>query len=167
MRPFALLLPMAISTLTSLNAQQPTGSIDVPSGVQLALEAKGAGVQIYSCTGMTVGAKWVLTALDAKLLDSSGKEIGTHSSGPTWKLTDGSKVQGELVAHQGALDANSIPWLLLRTKPGTATGKLANVAFIRRTQTHGGAPPETGCDNSKTSKIIKIPYIATYSFYTR
>jgi hypothetical protein len=107
-----------------------------------------------------------LKAPDAKLLDDSGKEIGSHFAGPTWKLADGSQVQGALVASMPSPEAGSVPWLLLRAKPGTATGTFANVAFIRRTETHGGAAPESGCQTSvDAGKTAQIPYSATYTFY--
>ncbi len=167
MRVLTALIIASLSSM-SLGAQQPTGSIDAPVGMQLVLQAKGAGVQIYSCTNTPQGLKWVLKAPDAKLLDSAGEEIGTHFAGPTWKLTDGSQVQGEAVANQPSPEANSVPWLLLKTKAGTASGKFAKVAFIRRTETHGGTAPKEGCENStQLNRTIPMPYTAIYSFYSK
>jgi hypothetical protein len=112
------------------------------------------------------GFKWVLSGPDAKLLDATGKMIGSHFAGPTWKLLDGSQVQGELVASQPAPEANSVAWLLLRAKAGTATGTLANVEFIRRTETHGGVADASQCKSSQDAgKTVQIPYMATYTFY--
>jgi hypothetical protein len=127
------------------------------------LEAKGVGFQIYTCTDAPTWPKWVLTAPDAKLVDASGKTIGSHFAGPTWKLEDGSQVQGERIASRPAPEAGSVAWLLLGAKAGTATGKLANIAFIRRTETHGGAASESAC---KTGDTARVSYTATYTFYT-
>ena len=130
------------------------------------LQAKGDGVQIYVCSGTHDVFKWTLKAPDAKLLNASGKMIGSHFAGPTWRLLDGSRVQGELITSQPAPEANSVAWLLLRAKVGTATGSLANVEFIRRTETHGGVAAESDCQNSHDAgKTIQIPYTATYTFY--
>ncbi len=120
--------------------------------------AKGAGVQIYTCTD----GRWVLKGPDAKLLDGHGKQLGTHFAGPTWKLQDGSEVKGKAIASQPSTDSTSVAWLLLEAVPGSGTGKLAAVTYIRRTATHGGAASTDGC----TGGEISVPYTATYSFYT-
>ena len=148
--------------MATLHAQQTDGSIDPPPGVHSVLEAKGVGFQIYTCTDTPTGPKWVLTAPDAKLLDASGKTIGSHFAGPTWKLEDGSQVQGERIGSRPAPEAGSVAWLLLRAKAGTGTGKFANIAFIQRTETHGGAAAESACTTGDTSRV---PYTATYTFY--
>ncbi len=141
------------------------GPIDVPvEAANIVLQAKGSGVQIYICTDAPGGAKWVLKAPDAKLQDASGKTIGTHFAGPTWKLLDGSQVQGELIASMPSLEPGAVPWLLLRAKPGTATGAFANVGFIRRTETHGEVAPQTVCADGQTEPVH---YAATYTFYTK
>jgi hypothetical protein len=163
MRILAASLIAAAVSITALHAQQPDGSIDVPAGAHAVLEAKGVGFQIYTCTDTPTGPKWVLTAPDAKLLDASGKTIGSHFAGPTWKLEDGSQVQGERIASKAAPEVGSVAWLLLRAKDGTATGKLANIAFIRRVQTHGGTAAESACTAGDTSRVS---YTATYTFYT-
>lgn len=167
MRILAVSLIVAAVLVAPLHAQQTGATIDPPAGAQVLLQAKGDGVQIYSCTSTPAATKWVLKAPDAKLLDAAGKLIGTHFAGPTWKLNDGSQVQGELVANQPPTEAGSVAWLLLRAKAGTATGALANVAFIRRTETHGGAAPASGCENPQDAdKTVQVPYIATYTFYS-
>ena len=63
-------------------------------------------------------------------------------------------------------EVNSVAWLLVGAKAGTATGKLADVKFIRRTETHGGVAPESGCQSTgDAGKTARIPYTATYTFY--
>lgn len=150
----ALIAPIAL-------AAQPTlpPSVDVPPGATLLLEAKGDGVQIYSCKN----SKWILKAPDAKLLDAQGNVIGTHFAGPTWHLSDGSEVKGQAIGSQPSPDAASVPWLLLRAVSGSGKGKLADVSYIRRSETHGGVAPEAACTTGETS----VPYTATYSFYKK
>jgi len=168
MRPPAASLIAAALSLLPLNAQQPASSIDPPANARVVLQAKGEGFQIYTCSTAQAGLKWTLKAPDAKLLDASGKVIGSHFAGPTWKLTDGGQVQGELIASQPSPETNSVAWLLLRAKTGTATGSLSTVALIRRTETHGGAAPTTGCQiPSDVGKTAQIPYTATYTFYSQ
>jgi hypothetical protein len=150
-----------IAFAVSLGAEQVSESIDLPRDARVVLQAKGDGVQIYACTAANDGAKWVLKGPDAKLMDAAGKTIGSHFAGPTWKLEDGS-----LMASQPAPQANSVAWLLLRAKPGTATGALAAVAFVRRTETQGGVAPALSCVNGyDLGTTVRILYSATYTFY--
>jgi hypothetical protein len=166
MRVLAASLIAAAVSILPLSAQQTGGSIDPPAGTRTVLQAKGDGVQIYVCSSAHDGFKWTLKAPDAKLLDASGKIIGSHSAGPTWRLLDGGQVQGELIASKPAPEPNSVAWLLLRAKAGTAVGSLAGVQFLRRTETHGGVAPESDCQNSNDAgKTVQIPYTATYTFY--
>jgi len=170
--PAAALLIAAALTLLSpwpLTAQQPAGSIDPPPGSRVLLQVKGEGAQIYTCSTTQDGVKWVLKAPDARLLDSAGKVIGRHFAGPTWQLSEGGKikgqVQGELVASKPSPDSGSAAWLLLRAKAGS--GSLARVAFIRRSQTSGGAAPASGCAApSDAGMSDRVPYTAAYTFYS-
>jgi hypothetical protein len=168
MRPLLACAIAATLSLLALNAQQIAPSTDPPPSARVVLEAKGDGVQIYTCSTAPDGLKWVFKAPDAKLLDASGKVIGSHFAGPTWKLTDGGEIQGELIASKPAPAADSVPWLLLHAKPGTAVGSMAGVEFIRRTATHGGVAPASGCGSSADAgKTQEAAYTATYTFYTR
>ena len=162
----ASLIAVAVSILT-LSAQQTGDPTDPPVGTRVVLQATGDGVQIYVCSNAHDGLKWILKGPDAKLLDASGKVIGSHFAGPTWKLMDDSQVQGQLITSRPAPDVNSVPWLLLRAKSGTATGGLASVEFIRRTETRGGVAAESDCQNPQDAgKTAQIHYTATYTFYT-
>ena len=141
-----------------LQGKPAPSSVETPAGAQLLMEAAGEGSQVYTCTD----EHWTLKAPDAQLLDGQGQVIGTHFAGPTWRLQDGSEIKGKAIANQPAQDASSVPWLLLQAVPGSGSGKLANVAYIRRTQTQGGVAPTAGCSSGEQ----RVPYKAKYSFYT-
>jgi Protein of unknown function (DUF3455) len=141
-----------------LEGQQVPSTIDVPPGTRLLMQAKGEGVQVYVCTEGT----WTLKAPDAKLLDTQDKVIGEHFAGPTWKLNDGSQVRGKMIASQRSPDAGSVPWLLLAAVPQSGSGKFADVVYIRRTDTRGGAAPTGPCSGER-----RIAYSASYSFYEK
>jgi hypothetical protein len=156
----ALILLTALIPSVASIAQQTPSSIDLPPGThELLLQAKGEGVQIYSCTD----GKWTLKAPDAKLLDAQAAVIGTHFAGPTWKLNDGSEVKGKAIASQPSPDAGSVPWLLIQATPNSGSGQFADATYIRRTETHGGAAPKESC----TTEESRQPYTATYSFYSK
>ncbi|HEY1499012.1 MAG TPA: DUF3455 domain-containing protein [Acidobacteriaceae bacterium] len=157
---------VSFGLILAAGAQQPAGSIDVPAGARVVLEARGEGVQIYACKDTGGSIAWVLTGPEARLLDGAGKQIGKHLAGPRWELTDGSAVQGVLMASRPSPETGSVAWLLLRAKPGTATGKMSEVAFIRRTETHGGAADPSGCrDAGDVGRTTRVAYDAHYAFY--
>ena len=134
-------------------------SIELPAGTQLLLQVEGEGAQVYTCTDQ----HWTLKAPDAKLLNEGGQVIGSHFAGPTWQLQDGSEVKGKMIASQPSTKPSSVPWLLVQAVPGSGSGKLASVSYIRRTETEGGAAPATPCTGGEE----RVPYKAKYSFYTK
>jgi hypothetical protein len=97
---------------------------------------------------------------------SGTRSPGTHGDGPVWNYEDGSSIQGVLAAKSNAPDQGSIPWLLLKAVNPTRTGILTTVEFIRRSDTHGGVAPVTGCDAAHQGELARVPYTATYTFYT-
>ena len=165
MRPPAASLIAAALSLLPLNAQQPASSIDPPANARVVLQAKGEGFQIYTCSTAQAGLKWTLKAPDAKLLDASGKVIGSHFAGPTWKLKDGSEVTGKAAAHVDSLGGESIPWLLVNVVEHAGKGLLTNVTTIQRVRTHGGMPPDDVCDAAHVNTESKSSYSADYYFY--
>ncbi len=133
---------------------------------EVVLLAHASGSQIYTCHAGPDGKfTWTLKAPDAELKDASGKVIGSHSAGPTWKLKDGSEVTGKAAAHADSDDPNSIPWLLVDAVGHSGNGLLANVTTIQRLNTHGGKPPAQGCDESHHDAETKTNYTADYYFY--
>jgi hypothetical protein len=150
-------LSLIAYSILLLQGKQPSSSVEVPAGTGLLLEAAGEGSQIYAC----IDGHWILKAPDAKLLDEHGQVIGTHFAGPTWRLEDGSEIKGKAIASRPAQDTSSVPWLLVQAVPGSGSGKLANVLYIRRTETHGGAAPTDACGSGEQ----RVPYRAKYSFY--
>ena len=132
-------------------SQPATMSVEPPAGVTLLLAASGDGAQVYTCTE----GHWTLKAPDAKLLDDHGQVIGTHFAGPTWRLNDGSEVKGKMIASRPASDGSSVPSLLLQAVPGSGTGKLADVTYIGRTDTHGGAADEQTMHQRRTASALQ------------
>jgi len=162
-RDLGFLEPSGVETkaakdLAFYMSQPATVSVEPPAGATLLLSAKGDGVQIYTCESN----KWTLKAPDARLLDEHGETIGTHFAGPTWRLKDGSEVKGKVIASRPASDGSSVATLLLEAVPASGTGKLANVTYISRTDTHGGSADNKPCSKGEE----RVPYTATYSFYT-
>jgi hypothetical protein len=144
------------SNSTPTGTQEKTVRFDDSSTATLVLQARGEGVQIYTCVKDADWA-WKLKAPDATLFDDK------HFGGPTWRLDDGSEVQGRLM--ESKQQAGTIPWLILAAKSTGGEGRLARVNAVRRTETQGGVAPAGGCDAEHAGAEQRIPYSATYSFY--
>jgi hypothetical protein len=162
-RTHHLLILNATLFATAATAQNPT---EPPPSQHPIFTVTGKGVQIYTCQQSAAGTQWVLQAPEATLIDASGKSVGTHGAGPIWKSNDGSAVKGELLQKSESPEATSIPWLLLKATSPSGSGIMTRVEFIRRSDTHGGASPTTGCDAQHLSAVSRVPYTATYTFYS-
>jgi hypothetical protein len=158
-----LLLAATLSMAPAALAQNPTTP---PPTQHPILTVTGKGVQIYICQQAAAGPQWTLQAPEATLIDASGKPVGTHGAGPIWKSNDGSSVKGEVLQKSASPEATSIPWLLLKAVGPSGSGIMTRVEFIRRSDTYGGASPATGCDAQHLNAISRVPYTATYTFYS-
>jgi hypothetical protein len=130
---------------------------------------QGVGVQIYHCAMQGGGFQWVFDSPEAKLFDAAtDRQLGTHSAGPTWTWSDGSAITGKVLQKEASPDLTAIPWLLLETKAsGSTTGALTGIAFVRRSNTQAGIAPTIGCDATHVDNLLRVPYEATYTFYTK
>ena len=158
-----LLLAASLSIAAATQTQNPT---DPPPGQHVIITVTGKGVQIYECQLVANAPQWVFQAPDASLYDASGAKVGVHGAGPSWRYFDGSSVKGEVVAKSASPDPTSIPWLLLKAASDDSSGIMAKVEFIRRSDTHGGNAATTGCDAKHISSASRVPYTATYTFYS-
>jgi len=136
-----------------------------PKGAVVLFEFAADGVQTYACEAKDQGYAWAFHGPEAALFDAQGRQIGTHAAGPTWKLADGSSVVGEKIAEAAAPEPHAVPWLLLRVKSHDGAGQLANAAWIRRMNTHGGPAPAGGCDAAHLGETARMRYSATYQFF--
>lgn len=56
-----------------------------PAYAGIAMELRGKGVQIYTCTADRPAFAWQLKAPDAMLSDAQDRPVGRHFAGPTWQ----------------------------------------------------------------------------------
>jgi hypothetical protein len=141
-------------------------SIQVPAGEEVVLFVHASGSQIYACQAAAGDRfSWTLKGPEAELRDRNDKVIGQHSAGPTWKLKDGSEVTGKPAAQVDSLDADSIPWLLVKVASNSGKGVLSKVTSIQRVHTKGGKPPAEGCDAAHHDAESKSSYTADYYFF--
>ncbi len=158
----ALCIFFAAATVQA-QQQDPT---QPPASEHPILTLRAAGSQIYACQQVDRSYRWIFVAPAARLFDSTGNEVATHGDGPVWNYQDGSSIQGVVQAKSASPDSSSIPWLLLKAANPQRTGILTTVDFIRRSDTHGGVAPTTGCDAGHQGDITRVPYTAIYTFYS-
>ena len=160
---------MGCASSSAVETPEVPEALRPPPDQELFLEALATGVQIYECTATQDKPphfQWVFKAPEAELFDRSGRKIGKHYAGPTWESTDGSKVVGEVKARYGGPDASAIPWLLLSAKSVTGKGTFAQTKSIQRVRTEGGSSPSESCGPAQVRHVVRVPYRATYYFYT-
>jgi hypothetical protein len=135
-------------------------ALQVPAGHSRAFAARGEGVQIY--TWSAASSSWVFQSPSAVLFEDGRRVVGIHYAGPTWQSTDGSKVVGSKLT-AATVDADAIPWLLLKAASTAGSGIYADITFIQRLHTKGGlAPTQAG---SFDGQQALVPYSAEYLFY--
>jgi hypothetical protein len=138
-----------------------------PATAHLKLTAEGLGVQTYNCTANADSFHWLFVAPEATLFDpATHQPIGKHGAGPTWEMNDGSAITGKVLKTSPAPAAANIPWLLLEAHSTGTDGALSNITFVRRANTQAGVAPATGCDAAHQGTTVRVPYEATYTFYT-
>ena len=162
-RTHHLLILSATLFATAATAQNSTTP---PPTQHPILTVTGKGVQIYTCQQSAAGPQWVLQAPEARLIDASGNPVNTHDAKPIWKSNDESTVKDEILQKSPSPENASIPWLLLKAVNPSGSGIMTRVEFIRRSDTHGGASPTTGCDAQHLNAVSRVPYTATYTFYS-
>jgi hypothetical protein len=160
LRLFALAIVLgACSKATPPLAPPAAPQAIKPDGAEIVVaKAFATGSQVYECRD----AKWTLSGPDAELKDERGTRIGRHFAGPTWELSDGSKVVAEVVQRADAPVPDAVPWLLLRAKTVEGKGALDRITFIQRVDTVGGRAPAAPCS---AEPRLAVPYSATYYFY--
>jgi Protein of unknown function (DUF3455) len=140
-----------------------------PATEKIAFSLSGKGVQVYECRAKQDNAgqfEWAFKSTEAELFNDANAKVGKHYEGPTWEAEDGSKVKGEVKAKSDAPDATAIPWLLLEAKGAEGSGMFAKVKSIQQIDTMGGVAPTTICAQANSGTEEKVPYSATYNFYT-
>lgn len=149
-----------------LAAPETPAALAAPGGASPFLETFATGVQVYECTRKPDSSfEWAFKAPVAALSDRSGRLVGEHYAGPTWKAADGSTIAGEVKARDPGPTPSAIPWLLLSAKSNSGPGIFADAKFVQRVATVGGLAPAGGCTESTLKHEAHVPYTASYFFY--
>ena len=167
----AAALLAACASSPSMQAFEQGGlppAVQVPAGHKVFLETVGIGEITYECRAKAAMAgqfEWVFAGPDAKLLNRSGKSVGTYYGPPaTWAGLDGVKLTGAQVAVAPAAPG-SIPLQLVKANAASGAGMLSGTTYIQRVATMGGVAPAAACaqGNVGTKQVVK--YQADYIFW--
>ncbi len=147
-------------------------AIRAPAGDRLAHTAYAKGVQVYRCVALKDDAakgEWAFQGPETELFSNAGMSrlIGRLTPGPTWEGIDGSKVSGAIKAATPAPAPESVRWLLFEVTSKSGSGLLENISSVQRVDTAGGRPPPGHCSKNQLDATIRVPYTATFHFYTR
>jgi hypothetical protein len=171
-RYLVLLFGLGLSSVACSSTEAPLAPpvtpavLNVSPDQRVVLKLTGKGAQVYACSAHDLGRfDWTLARPDADLLDAQGNVVGKHGRGPTWELSGGGQVAGEVKAKVDAPDPGAIPWLLLEAKSSSWQGILTKVKSIQRVNTKGGKAPAGECDANHVGAEARVAYEADYFFY--
>jgi len=137
-----------------------------PENCAIVLAVAAEGVQIYESKPNPAGGfQWSLKAPEAQLKSASGQILGTHGTGPSWTLNDGSSIVGNVPPLKSVAAPGSIPWLLIAVKSKNGSGTLDKVDYVLRVATDGGVAP--GEPPSVEGATARVKYHAIYIFLRR
>jgi hypothetical protein len=152
----------AVFLQAAAGAEMPD-PIAVP-GETLVATIHAQGAQVYDCTADAAGRlAWQFREPIATLL-VDGKTVGRHFAGPTWELTDGSKVLGKIAGRAPGATAMDIPLLKLDAVPQRDAGLLAGVTTVQRLNTKGGVA-QGPC--AALGELLSVAYSADYAFHRK
>lgn len=154
----AFTLAAAVASAGSARADAPA-QLAAPGTTVIATWI-GEGAQIYECKMQEGKLAWVFREPIATLI-GDGKTAGRHYAGPSWESTDGSTIVAKVAANAPGATANDIPQLKLEVVRHSGSGLLADVTFVQRLDTHGGAL-QGACET--VGAFQSVPYSATYVF---
>ena len=156
-----VLLLLSTPLVSAPAAETPLPEALAAPGETVVLTAHAEGMQIYECKAGTDGKlAWAFREPVATLI-ADHKIVGRHFAGPTWQLSDGSAVVGQVVASMPGATANDIAWLKLDVASRRGSGLLSNVTTVQRINTVGGKLDDA-CDRPGDGR--SMPYTADYVF---
>ena len=154
--------------LTALAPLSPAPAWSEPSRADIAAPAgtlikklHAVGAQIYECKADPHGdLVWTFREPLASLM-IDGRTVGRHFAGPTWEMSDGSRITGRVVAQAAAPSTGDIPWLKLEVSERRGAGDLDGVTTVQRLETVGG---KKSGPCTVAGEMLAEPYAADYLF---
>ena len=162
-----------LSSLTVLQKNQLDlpEAIRVPTGHQIALEARGSGELLYTCQAIKRAPfeyAWLLQASSLRLQDSSGRTInyypGTRSR---WVHSDGSQLVTQ-ASVEAAADSANLPQQRAAVEAISAAGTLGvlgKVKYVQTLRSVGGVVITKPCVAGTLGMRVSVPLESDYVFW--
>ncbi len=187
LKQFAVVIASAVLSACAGTAVKPVtdgatpAAIAVPAGHAPYLLLKGVGEISYKCRAQGVvtegtanegtakqdGFVWAFAGASAVLYDRNKVRVmGKYASGPTWEMSDGSRLTGKQLAVAPAAPGN-LAGQLVQANPAMGVGLMQGVTYVQRINTRGGTVVGDVCDGVHSGKVIRLNYEADYIFYKR
>lgn len=164
MRSIVRAIPFLLMALLAGSASaddKPLPAAIAAPGATVVLKVHAIGMQYYDCKAGADGKLvWTFNSPQATLT-TGNKIAGYHTEGPTWELTDGSRITAKTVGNAPGKHPNDIPWLKLAVDTHKGSGQLSGVTTVQRINTVGGVL-KGSCDREKAGE--GMPYAADYVF---
>ena len=156
-----LLIALVLLSRSPAWAEPSRDDIAAPVG-NLVEKLHGIGAQIYECKADPHGdLMWTFREPLASLM-IDGRTVGHHFTGPTWELTDGSRITGKVIAQAPAPATGDIPWLKLEVSDRKGSGGFDGVTTVQRVATVGG---KKSGPCTVAGQLLAEPYAADYLFW--
>ena len=172
-----------VKAMPSINLPGSTGlqknqldlpeAIRVPTGHQIALQARGSGELLYVCQAIKRAPfeyAWLLQSSSVRLQDSSGRTInyfpGTRSR---WVHSDGSQLVTQSSVEVAADSANLPQQRAVVEAPGAvgvpASGALSKVNYVQTLRSVGGLVNTKPCIAGNLGMRVSVPVESDYVFW--
>ena len=149
-----------IGSLVNATAQTALPDAIAAPGETVVLKLHAEGAQVYECKSTDGALTWTFREPIATLFQD-GKTVGRHYAGPTWEVSDGSAIVGQVAGTSPGSVAMDIPWLKLTVTSKRGNGVLGAATTVQRINTVGGKL--TGACY-KPGTYESVPYAADYVF---
>jgi len=156
----ALTAVLLIGSLVNATAQTALPDAIAAPGETVILKLHAEGAQVYECKSTDGTLTWAFREPIATLFQD-GKTVGRHYAGPTWEVSDGSAIVGQVAGTSPGSVAMDIPWLKLTVTSKRGNGVLGAATTVQRINTVGGKL--TGAC-FKAGSYESVPYAADYLF---
>ena len=157
----ALTAILLVGSAVGAAAQSALPEAIAAPGETAILKLHAEGAQVYECKSGTDGAlTWAFREPIATLFQD-GKTVGRHYAGPSWEVSDGSAIVGQVAGTSPGSVAMDIPWLKLTVTSKRGNGVLSAATTVQRINTVGGRL--TGAC-FKAGTYESVPYAADYVF---
>jgi hypothetical protein len=147
-------------SLASAAAQTALPDAIAAPGETAILKLHAEGAQVYECKSTEGALTWTFREPIATLFQD-GKTVGRHYAGPSWEVSDGSAIVGQVAGTSPGSVAMDIPWLKLTVTSKRGNGQLSPATTVQRINTVGGKL--TGAC-FKAGTYESVPYAADYVF---